>query len=80
MEELDNLLRLSVIQSVAELKKALECPICFETRKAGPLYQCENGHILCSVCIDTVQECPQCRVKLPITRIRCLFAEQQLER
>ena len=32
--------------SVAGLKRALECPVCFETPKAGPLYQCENGHKL----------------------------------
>ena len=66
--------------SIAELRKSLECPVCFETPKAGPLYQCQNGHILCSVCIDKVQECPQCRVNLPSIRIRCLFAEQQLQK
>ena len=65
--------------SVAGLKRALECPVCFETPKAGPLYQCENGHILCSGCIEKVQECPQCRARLPATRIRNIFAEQQLE-
>ena len=65
--------------SVAGLKRALECPVCFETPKAGPLYQCENGHILCSGCIEKVQECHQCRAKLPATRIRNIFAEQQLE-
>ena len=65
--------------SVAGLRKALECPVCLETPKAGPLYQCENGHILCSGCIDKVQECPQCRAKLPVTRIRNLLGEQQLQ-
>ena len=65
--------------SVAGLKRALECPICFQTPKAGPLYQCENGHILCSGCIEKVQECPQCRTTLPETRRRNIFAEQQLE-
>ena len=65
--------------SVSDLRRSLECPVCLETPKAGPLYQCENGHILCSVCIEKVQECPQCRAKLPATRIRNIFAEQQLE-
>ena len=65
--------------SVGGLKRVLECPVCFETPNAGPLYQCEKGHILCSECIEKVQECPQCRAKLPATRIRNIFAEQQLE-
>lgn len=64
---------------IANLKKALECPVCFYTPNNGPLYQCENGHILCSGCIEKVQECPQCRTKLPATKIRCLLGEQQLE-
>ena len=67
------------VATVAILKRALECPVCFETPQAGPLYQCKNGHILCSGCIAKVQECPQCRAKLPASRIRNIFAEQQLE-
>ena len=66
--------------SIAELRKSLECPVCMETPRTGPLYQCQNGHIICSVCIKNIQECPQCRVKLPVSRIRCLLGEQQLER
>ena len=65
---------------VGELKKSLECPVCFYTPKAGPLYQCENGHILCSGCNGKVQQCPECRVDLPNVRIRNLFAEKQLEK
>ena len=69
------------ILSVGELRKALECPVCFYTPKAGPLYQCENGHILCSACNAKVQKCPECRVDLNDgVRIRCLFAEKQLEK
>ena len=66
--------------SVKELRKSLECPVCLHTPKAGPLYQCENGHILCSGCNGKVQQCPECRVNLPNVRIRNLFAEKQLER
>ena len=65
--------------SVSDLRRSLECPVCLETPNAGPLYQCENGHIVCSECIGRVRKCPQCRTELPVTRIRCLFAEQQLE-
>lgn len=66
--------------SVDELRKSLECPVCFHTPKAGPLYQCKNGHILCSGCSDKVKQCPECRADLPDDRIRSLFAEKQLEK
>ena len=71
---------LEYARSIEELRKSLECPVCFLTPKAGPLYQCKNGHIVCSVCNEKIKECPQCRVKLPKSRIRNLFAEQQLEK
>ena len=66
--------------SLEDLRRALECPVCLETPKAGPLYQCENGHILCSGCNGKVQQCPECRVNLPNVRMRNLFAEKQLEK
>ena len=66
--------------SVKELRKSLECPVCVQTPKAGPLYQCENGHILCSDCNGKVNQCPECRANLPYVRIRSLFAEKQLEK
>ena len=66
--------------SVEELRKSLECPVCLQTPKAGPLYQCKNGHMLCSSCYNKVAQCPQCRANLDDTRIRSLFAEQQLEK
>ena len=64
--------------SVGELRKSLECPVCFHTPKAGPIYQCENGHTLCSECNGKVKKlCPVCRVKLPKDRIRNLYAEKK---
>ena len=66
--------------SIEELRKSLECPVCLETPKSGPLYQCENGHIICSGCNAKVNRCPECRVTLPNVRIRNLFAEKQLEK
>ena len=65
--------------SIEELRKSLECPVCWEIPEAGPLYQCENGHTLCSGCNGKVKKlCPVCRVKLPKDRIRNLYAEKKL--
>ena len=66
--------------SVKELIKDLECPVCIETPRVGPLFQCENGHILCSQCNGKIKQCPQCRIDLPKVRIRNLFAEKQLKK
>ena len=73
--------------SMEELRKSLECPVCLETPKSRPVYQCKNGHILCSGCSGKVKKCPECRVDLNLgdlnlkdVRIRCLFAEKQLEK
>ena len=72
-------------KSIEELRielrrKSLECPVCWEIPKTGPLYQCENGHFLCSACNGKVNLCPVCRVNLPKVRIRNLFAEKQLQK
>ena len=69
--------------SFRELRKSLECPVCFHTPKAGPLYQCKNGHLLCSDFCGKVQQCPQYCTNLPHppeNRVRNLLAEQQLEK
>ena len=53
--------------TVEELKQ-FECPICMQLPRSGPVYQCTNGHIICSSCRTSVKKCPQCRVRLGDTR------------
>ena len=64
--------------SISEIEDALECVICLEFPKNSPVYQCENGHVLCSSCHARVINCPTCRVKL--RRIRCLAVEKVIAR
>ena len=33
-----------------DLKKEVECPICLEIPKTGPIYACPNGHLVCQNC------------------------------
>lgn len=47
-----------------EIKDALDCTICLDIPKNDPVYQCENGHILCKECRENITDCPVCRVKL----------------
>ena len=48
----------------AALVQAAQCPVCWEV--ATPIYQCREGHVLCSTCLDNLlkNSCPTCRVGL----------------
>ena len=43
------------------LRDLLECPVCIETIKSVPVYQCANGHVICKGCIAKLNNCPICR-------------------
>ena len=59
-ETIDNLNRKLAI--VEKLKDKIECPVCLEIPRAGPVPVCPNGHVVCQVCKrDT---CPTCRVRM----------------
>lgn len=43
-----------------EMLNQLECPVCYDIMRPE-IYQCANGHSICSRCKFTVQLCPLCR-------------------
>ena len=43
------------------IRNLLECPVCMETIKSVPVYQCANGHVICKDCIAKLNKCPICR-------------------
>ena len=43
------------------LRDLLECPVCIETIRKVPVYQCANGHVICQDCIEKLNNCPICR-------------------
>lgn len=51
--------------SLSAKENELECPICLEITDKE-IYQCKNGHMICSSCSSKVNECPQCRVNLKV--------------
>ncbi|MQL80826.1 hypothetical protein Taro_013280 [Colocasia esculenta] len=68
------LLGMSPAASVHDL---LECPVCTNSMYP-PIYQCQNGHTLCSTCKLRVENrCPTCRQELG--DIRCLALEKLAE-
>ena len=42
-----------------ELEQELECPVCMEISRP-PIYQCEEGHIICAACKPILTQCPSC--------------------
>jgi len=44
-----------------------------------PIYQCQRGHVLCSICEESLQKCPVCEIALLKTaagKIRSLTVEE----
>ena len=60
-----------------DLKEDLECPVCLDTPRRIPIFQCRNGHIICQICQPQLQDCPQCRITYGNeTPIRALTTER----
>ncbi|ODM92660.1 E3 ubiquitin-protein ligase Siah2 [Orchesella cincta] len=57
----------------------LNCPICFETPEKE-IYQCVNGHTICNICSENINECPQCREPYGPKKIRNRALEQILDK
>ena len=38
-----------------------ECNVCLEVPKSSPIFQCQEGHILCNDCHPKLSQCPVCR-------------------
>jgi len=45
-----------------QLKDKVECPVCLEIPRSGPVYVCPNGHAVCKNC--KTGSCPSCRVAM----------------
>jgi len=47
------------LKKVQDLKKQIECPVCLEVPRKGPVFACSNGHLVCQKCKR--ETCPTCR-------------------
>jgi len=63
---------------IGRLETNLECPICLETA-ATPIYQCAEGHLVCSSCEVRVGQCAVCRQQTQGKSIRNRYAEKDSE-
>jgi len=46
-------------EKIQDLKKQIECPVCLEVPREGPVFTCPNGHLVCHKCKR--EACPTCR-------------------
>jgi hypothetical protein len=60
-------------ETIDKLREQLECPVCREVPRRGPIFGCCNGHLVCRKCQPKLQTCPICRS--PDVRCRNRFAE-----
>jgi len=70
-----------------DLLRILECPVCTEP-PTPPIYNCQTGHSVCSICKDLLDKCPLCDQKFAESRnytlesiveksvFQCKYAEQ----
>ena len=45
-----------------DLKQQIECPVCLQVPRKGPVYSCPNGHLVCQECKK--DSCPMCRAAM----------------
>ena len=63
----------------SKILKDLECPECLELPDLVPIYQCAQGHPVCTHCYPKLGICPECLGK-PKRKIRALVVEQILRK
>jgi len=63
--------------SLETINDILECVICLEVPRKNPIYQCDNGHLLCVNCHQRIKNCPMC--KLDLRKNRALAVEKILQ-
>lgn len=61
-----------------DIKSLFECPICFDFA-VPPIYQCQNGHLVCQTCSTKITHCPTCRVPIAEPAIRNLQLDRLAE-
>jgi len=47
---------------LVKIKEHLECPVCLEIPRSGPVFVCPNGHFVCKKCKRGL--CPTCRADM----------------
>jgi len=78
--ELEHKIRMEcLIKQIEDIEKLLECPLCFETAEA-PIFECQEGHLVCSKCKPKITKCPECQIVYRGPDKRNRYAERDAEK
>lgn len=53
-----------ITEMIKQLKKSVECPICYEELPADKIKFSNCGHKYCETCLSKIKECAICRKKI----------------
>ena len=60
--------RAHMMEQLRQLRSSVQCPVCLEVPRKGPIFICPNGHSVCRKCKRG--QCPTCRAAMESTRNR----------
>ena len=58
-------------KKIDDMKKQIECPVCHEVPRTGPIFACPNGHLVCEKCKR--ESCPTCNLQLRLLKEFCMI-------
>ena len=64
VDEMPSHIVAEIEKMTAELKKQIECPICFDVIETGSLKISGCGHKYCETCFKQIDKCSICRRKI----------------
>ena len=64
--------------ALKQKEEELECPVCLETAEV-PIFMCNDSHLVCNICLEKLQTCPECRKKYPRNPKRHRYAEKLVD-
>jgi hypothetical protein len=63
-QEIPEFVKNEITELLKELKKEIECPICYEELKSDEIKFSSCGHKYCQDCLSKIEECAICRKKI----------------
>ena len=61
VEAMHNNIVENLVETVGRVREKVECPVCLEIPRTGPVFVCHNGHFVCKKCKGREKSCPTCK-------------------
>ena len=63
-KQIPDFIKNEITEMIKELKKQIECPICYEELPADKIKFSSCGHKYCETCLSKINDCAICRKKI----------------